>query len=261
MTAVGLAAVICTGLLASGCATSRQVKEVQQEVRDLERQNQQVLQAVERMEQLVANSEEANNRLRVGVNTSVEQLQDQVDALLQNYNEMIQTLEVIRRQLESRSLSIRSSPGSDPGPPPVTTTDEPTGQTPAEEPRTPSIDCQATYDDAFIKVRRNEYEEAISGFRLYLDECPRHESAENAHYWIGECYYALEQYQKAIDEFNLLLDEYPNSINASRALYKVARSHQELGNTDKASEIYNTIVDEYAGTLEAEQAKDRLKDL
>ncbi len=258
MTAVALAAVIFTGLLSSGCATSRQVNEVKAEVRDLERQNQQVLQAVERMERMVAQSEEANNKLRVGVNTSVDQLQDQVDALLQNYNEMIQTLEVIRRQLESRSLSIRPSPGASSNVD-VPATDEPGAID--EQPPQPSIDCQATYDDAFIKVRRNEYEEAIEGFRLYLEQCPRHESVENAHYWVGECYYALEQYQKAIDEFNLMLEKYPSSINASRALYKVARSHQELGNSDKARAIYDQIIDEYAGTLEAEQAKDRLKDL
>ncbi|MEE8576053.1 MAG: tol-pal system protein YbgF, partial [candidate division Zixibacteria bacterium] len=129
------------------------------------------------------------------------------------------------------------------------------------QPVTPAIDCSFTYDEAFILVRRGDYEKAIEGFQNFLTHCQKHENAENAHYWIGECYYSLEKYVDASAEFEYLLENYKSSVNASRALYKLARSKQELGKTSEAKQMFQKLFDDYPETLEGSQAKERLKDL
>ncbi len=128
-----------------------------------------------------------------------------------------------------------------------------------EEPS--SVDCDRTYDEAFILVRRTEYDKAIEGFREFLQQCEKHDLVENAYYWIGECYYSLEKYDEAVTEFEYLIDHYRSSVNTSRALYKLGRSKQELGKKSEAQKIFQQLIDDYPGTLEAEQAKERLKDL
>ncbi len=235
----------------SGCATPRQMDELKAQVRNVESQNLQTQRMVARIDSTIAQEADANKRLRNDMAVTIDDLQRQIAMLLENYNDLIQRIDKLTQQ--PTYSYVKSSPGvteQQPGAP---------GGTPSSEGS--PIDCGATYDEAFLLVRRTEYEKAIEGFRNFLQYCPKHELAENAYYWIGECYYSLEKYDQAIAEFEHLLDNFRSSVNTSRALYKLGRSKQELGKKDEAKKIYRRLVDEYPGTLEAEQAKERLKDL
>ena len=120
-------------------------------------------------------------------------------------------------------------------------------------------------EEAFTQANgfyeKGEYETAIDGFRRYLAGCADQPDAENAYYWVGECYYSQEKYNEAVTEYRHLVTTYPNSANLGRAIYKLARCQQELGNTSDARELFQRLVDDYGGTLEADQAAERLKDL
>jgi len=242
----------------TGCVTARHIDEVKAEIRDVKNDTRNTDDKIARMDSIITASAEANNKLRNEITFSNSETQRQLEALLENYNELFQMLQEINQQLQVKHI-IKSSPGSQPA---ETTPNKIQGQ--AEQPQViddkPAIDCSATYDDAFIMVRRGEYEKAIEGFKLFLANCEKHENASNAHYWIGECYYSLEKYVDAITEFENLMKNYKSSINTSRALYKMARSNQELGKTSEAKKLFEKLVDEYPETLEASQAKERLKE-
>ncbi|UCD62611.1 MAG: tol-pal system protein YbgF [Candidatus Zixiibacteriota bacterium] len=257
VTAIVAMAVLYIGIGLTGCATKRHIDEVKAEVRDVKRQNEETQDLLARMDSTIAAGAEANGRLRADVSVTVNNLQQQIDMLLENYNDLLAQIRQLNLQPTVTHV-VRSSPGSQEQTA-VTVGPDTAGQ--VSTPVRPAIDCGQVYDESFILVRRGEYEKAIEGFRRFLEHCEKHESAENAHYWIGESYYSMEKYADAITEFEYLIENYKGSVNASRAYYKLARSQQEMGRTDDARRTFQKLIDEYPETLEASQARERLKDL
>lgn len=255
-TAILIVAVLCLGLGLSSCATKRNIDEIKAEIQQVRRQNETTQATLLRLDSLITTGIEADNKLRNDVSFTVNDLQQRIDQLLENFYEMQAQLQQISRQPAVKHV-IQSSPGAQQQTS-VTITDT---AVQADEPVTPGFDCDLAYDEAFISMRHGDYEKGITGFQNYLAQCPRHQNAENAHYWIGECYYSLEKYVEASAEFEYLLENYKSSVNVSGALYKLARSKQELGKTGDAKKLFQRLVDEYPDTFEGSQAKERLKDL
>jgi len=229
-----------------GCATQRQVSELRGEIRDLATQTDKTHERVVRMDSTIAAGAESDNRLRADMAMSVDELGRQVAVLLENYSDLMRKIDEMNQRPPVTHV-LTGSQGAQP-------------DVPATEAKT-TIDCNNTYDESFILVRRAEYEKAIEGFRKFLTDCPNHENVENAHYWIGECYYSQDKHAEAVAELEYLVREYQSSSTLGRAYYKLARSKQELGKKDEAKDIFQRLVDDYPGTLEAEQARERLKEL
>jgi len=249
ITAVIMMAVMLMGGLLGGCATHKQAEEIRRDVQAVRTENADTRRLLARLDSIIVAGAEADSRLRGEMSTTVDELGRQISMLLENYNEMMAKLdELSRRPAEVRIMG--SSPGSQ---------GDPIGS--ATDTAKPSINCDSTYDEAFILVRQLEYEKAITGFRTFLNQCPQHGNVPNAHYWIGESLYMMDKYADAVTAFEYLANQYKSSPNIDRALYKLARSHEELGQKAKAKTVYQQLIDDYPGTLSAEQAADRLKDL
>lgn len=256
LTAISLMAVIFMAVSFSGCVTSRHIDELKAEHREIKSQLAAPGDKIDKMEQLIAENAEASKKLRNEISSSNDQIQEQIDALLENYNELLRIVQLINAQVHSKTVVIGSVPGG-------TVVQQPlqTDTTPIEVPQKPSVDCGNLYDDSFVLFRGEKYEDAITNFDNFIEKCPKHASVENAHYWIGECFYALEKYVDASEKFEYLLKTYKGTINSSRALYKHARCKQELGKKKEAKKIFQKLIDEYPETLEGSQAKDLIKDL
>ncbi len=256
-TAVVLTAVLLVGLLFSSCATKRDVEEIKDQLTRIESQNRTNANIVERVDSLIATSTASNNALRSDVRVSMAELQQQISTLLENYNQLVNELNQMRRQLESRGV-LRGSVGD-------ATYTGPTNATPGTPPPPPSaqptINCDSTYDNAFILARQEEYDRAIDGFRNFLAECGSHTNVGDAYFWIGECYYRQERYDRAVPEFEHLVATYPKSSKLVSAMYKIGRAKQELGRKDEARTMFQKIVADYPESPEAKQAKDLLKEL
>lgn len=262
ITAVILMAVMFMVTVLGGCfATSRQVDELKSEIRSIKDDNAQTRALVSQMDSLITESTEAGNRLRADISSSNDQLAEQLDAMLTNYNQLMVLIQQLSQKSNTKYV-IQSSPGSQEESSKQPTVTEPgTTTTPVEQPQQPSIDCGATYDESFILVRRGEYEKAIEGFETFLKECPNHESVENAHYWMAESYFAMEKYVDAQQKFEKFIEDFKTSPNLSRAMYQLARSYQELQKKADAKKWYQKVIDDFPGTFEANQASDRLKDI
>ena len=77
------------------------------------------------------------------------------------------------------------------------------------------------YRQALETLRAGDPEAALEGFRRFLDGNPRHDYADNAQYWIGECYYDLHDYQAAEPEFRKVIDHYPDGNKVPDAMLKL----------------------------------------
>jgi len=252
VTAAFLTAVTCLGmLLLQGCVTPRHIDELKEQINEVKQQNRQTQQQVEALDSLVRSSSDADMKLRNDLRVTVEEMTQQMTQLLASYNDLMEVLHQIEAKQGNRLFSSSGSQSQQVVPPP----------TGGASDQSQGIDCGAAYDTAFQTMLGSDYEKAIDGFRAYIASCPKHESVENAYYWIGECYYSLQKYTEAVESFQFLVNTYKGSRNAPRAYYKLARSQQEIGKTAEAKKLYQKLVDDYPGELEAEQAKDRLKEL
>ncbi len=259
ITAISLMAVIFIATSFSGCVTSRHIDELKAEHREMKTVVAESGNKIDKMEQLISESTDASKKLRNEMSGSTDQLQEQMDALLENYNELLRIVQLINTQVHSKRV-ILGSVGQ------TTVTNQPVetnnATAPVEVVQKPSVDCGNLYDDSFVLFRSGEkYDEAIASFNTFIESCPDHASVENAHYWIGECNYALGKYVDAADKFDYLLKNFKETVNASRALYKLARCKQELGKNKEAKKLFQKLIDEYPETLEGSQAKDLIKDL
>ncbi len=252
ITAILSMAVIFCGLLLVNCVTPRHIEELKTELNELKQQNQNTQDMVTRMDTIIATSAEANNKMRNDIQFSVKEIQEQISALLENYNDLLTQLNKLNSKENVKTI-IHSSPGSQQQ---NSATIYQDNQSNASE-----FDCDKAYDDAFLLVHGSEYDNAITEFKIFLEKCPEHSSIDDAYYWVGESYYFLGKYHESVEYMNKLYTEFRNSPKIEQAIYKLARSNQELGKTKESKEFYQLLVKDYPGTLEAQQAKERLKDL
>lgn len=114
------------------------------------------------------------------------------------------------------------------------------------------------YDTAYLDVTRGNYGLAIDGFEEYLESYPDSELADNAQYWIGQCYYEQRDFFKAIEEFGKVLDIYPRGDKVPGAMVKLGMSYLEVNDRASAKKIFRQVVELYPHTDEAAIARDQL---
>lgn len=118
-------------------------------------------------------------------------------------------------------------------------------------------DYRMAYNDALNRYFNQEYLEAIEEFRLLIDREPEGPLADNAQYWIGECYYSMENYPTAIIEFSKVFN-FPENNKSEHALFKIALSYEKLGRYKQATDNMNRFVHDYPYSELIPQAKDFL---
>lgn len=121
-----------------------------------------------------------------------------------------------------------------------------------------NADYRMAYNDALNKYFNNEFLEAIQEFRVVIEREPNGTYADNAQYWIGECFYSLEDFESAITEFKKVF-AFPENNKSDHALFKIAISYQQLGRYLKARENMNRFILDYPESELVTQAHDFLE--
>ncbi|MGO1893633.1 MAG: tol-pal system protein YbgF, partial [Luteimonas sp.] len=125
---------------------------------------------------------------------------------------------------------------------------------PAQDP-----DERAAYEVAFGALRAGEYEQSAELFQQFLQAHPGGTLAPNAHYWLGESFYVLEDYERAQREFEALIERFPQDSRAPRALLKVGLSQYGRQELEAAEQTLAGVVERYPGSDAAVTADDRLR--
>lgn len=118
------------------------------------------------------------------------------------------------------------------------------------------------YEQSYSYIVAGNYEMAEMGFRQFLRDHPDDDLAGNAHFWLGEAYFARQQFRDAADEFLETYKSYPASQKAPESLLKLGLSLAGLGEPEAACATYAELVSKYpnapravVGRVEAERAK------
>lgn len=245
-----------TVLLLVGCVSTSDIESIQSQLGDIQRQLLQVQQQGSSKEEVLDLKNQITSQtqsllkseadMQVGLQELSSQI-DQLQANLEDTNYRLgqlsqviaatnQELKAVRTNIGARAGGNNFSPGS------------------VSTPKT-------LYQSAHNDYSRGNYDLAIRSFRSYLEFFPDTELADNAAYWIGECYFSQGKHSLAIRQFDIILNRYPRSDKLASALLKKGYSYLEVNQRQKGVVQLRHVVREYPGTDEANLAAQRLGDL
>ncbi len=97
------------------------------------------------------------------------------------------------------------------------------------------------YQQALNAYFAKDFSKAIEEFKILIQREPLGSYSDNAQYWIGECYYSMEDYGTAIQEFQRVF-QFPENNKSDHALFKIAISYEKLGDNQRARETMNRFI-------------------
>ena len=110
--------------------------------------------------------------------------------------------------------------------------------------RSSTVGVPRRYEAARALYNDRQYERAVKEFAAILSASPGSDLADNAQYWIGECYYGMGRFRQALTEFTKVF-AYRNTEKDDDAQLKIARCYLSLGEKDRALMALRKLIDEY----------------
>lgn len=242
---IGVVALLAATL--GGCVSSQDIEGLRSQLSDLQRQ---VLQI-----QTQGSSKDEVAKLQAAITTQIQSLlkseadmQVKIGSLSAQIDQLQGKLDDTNYRLQQLSQQIASQAA----PHPVA----------GGEPGTSgAADPQALYQAAYSDYLRRNFDLAIAGFKQYLDTYPETDLADNAAYWIGECYFSQGKFQQAIKEFDGVITKYPHSDKLASAWLKKAYAYLELGQRKEGIAQLETVLKQFPHSDEANLARQRLRGL
>lgn len=120
--------------------------------------------------------------------------------------------------------------------------------------------AKKSYQNAFKVYSNRDFKKATSLFNDFLKRYPSDLDADNSQYWIGQCFYQLEDVQSAEKAFRKVLKNYPH--NETRKGYKTPDAILMLGRiyTNKKQPIkgryyFEEVIKRFPNSRSAAKAK------
>jgi tol-pal system protein YbgF len=120
---------------------------------------------------------------------------------------------------------------------------------------------EEAYKQAYEKYTKGDVEGAKKDFRQFLEVYPKSKYAENAHFWLGECYFAEKRYEDAILEFDEVIKRYPKGNKVPDALFRQGMAFLEMKDTTNAKLILKEVVRRFPQSDQANRARKKLKEI
>ncbi|MBX3502011.1 MAG: tol-pal system protein YbgF [Alphaproteobacteria bacterium] len=181
----------------------------------------------------------------------IERLQHQIQQLNQAIEKMQADYDFRLQQVESGKGGARppaarpaasQPPGAEPGAPRNLAPPGPQAGAapPAGVPLKPPAmgGPETAYNEALDLMGRNDYAGAERALRGFIQRYPQHALIGNAHYWLGETYYARRDFNGAASAFAVSYKSYPRSPKAPDSLLKLGMSLQAQGKPQQACTVY-----------------------
>jgi tol-pal system protein YbgF len=178
--------------------------------------------------------------------------QDSLKATLEDFSKRITKLEAALAKLQTGT-----------GPAPVAPKPTPSGPA-APPPKTPGETVPAdeeSYNKTLSLFQGGKYNEAIRGFKRFLQAHSDSELADNAQFWIGECHMAAKQYEQAILAYQKVIKDYPNGNKVPNAILRQAAAFTEINDKISAKLLLKKVIKNYPDSPEAKSAESQLRKL
>ncbi len=132
-------------------------------------------------------------------------------------------------------------------------------QQPVAEKKTDAV--TAAYQKSLRAYNTKKYDRAIRRFKDFIDRYPQHPLADNASYWLAECFYAKSDFAGAVFLFKKMIAEYPRGNKVPDALLKIGYSYLFLNKPRDAKPFLERVIREYPSQRVSLCAEKKLKQL
>ena len=126
---------------------------------------------------------------------------------------------------------------------------------PASEAKELPSDPAALYKAAFDLMQAGKYTDAQAQFAAFITRFPQSDLADNAQYWIGECFYAQKNYGEAKTAFQAVSAHFPFGNKVPDALYKESLCEHLLGDEAAAEATRKKLLEYYPESDAAAKVK------
>jgi len=123
-------------------------------------------------------------------------------------------------------------------------------------------DPKVQYDAAIELLSRQQFPEAQTAFRNFVQANPTNELAGPAQYWVGDISFTQKDYSGAAKAFADVLKRFPKTTKAPDAMLKLGLSLMELGQKNEACTTLGALKAKYpnANATIISRAAQRFKD-
>ncbi|MGB9698329.1 MAG: tol-pal system protein YbgF [Thermodesulfobacteriota bacterium] len=188
----------------------------------------------------------------------LEELEKRVESLnksLENWEKKAAVPEQESKEVKQEEKTLREQPKVEEKVPPPKEAKVET--LPEKPPATP----EEAYKRAYDQFTKGDIRNAKEGFKKFLEAYPKSKLAENAHYWLGECYFAEKKYEEAILEFDEVIKKYPKGNKVPDALYRQGLAFLEMKDTINAKLILREVIKRFPKSDQANRARKKLQEI
>lgn len=266
----------------TGCVTPQDIEGLNAQLADIQRQVLQIQKQAPSKEEVstqmstlgtnMGRQMESLLKTEADMQVKLQDLSSQIDELQAKLEDTNYRLAQLSQQIAATNQELKSFRSVPPAVPEGTTVGGDPAQQPAQPPppqqQNPGAprgntgaDPQSLYNAAYNDYLKGSYDLALREFQEYLDNFPATDLADNATYWIGECYYRQRRFRQAVDQFDAVLERYPRSDKVAAATLKKGYAHLELGERSQGVVQLRHVIRQHPTSDEANLARQRLREI
>jgi len=122
----------------------------------------------------------------------------------------------------------------------------------------PGMTPQRLYNTSLSDFTMGQWALCIDGFNSYLRNFSRTDLADDAQWYVGECYQQDGKFAEAVDAYNRVISNFPKGDRVPDAYYKRGVALSAMGQVDRARESFETLMKNYPDHETARLAKQQI---
>lgn len=231
--------VLAIAAVAPACATKRDVRVLTDEIAELRRQQDTLVEQNRALVELIRSTSEQLVRVQGTLGNQLLELQRQLVQVQELTGQSHVEIARLYDRIEQNRAMLEAP--MIPGPP----TDD---------------DVAVLYESGVEMLGRGNIGTARRAFEQIVNEFPNHPLAPDAQYQLAETYLQDNppDRDRALQELERVVQRYPDSPRAPAALYRAGVVAEERGDRSRAMQYYNRVIGAYPGSDEERLARARL---
>ena len=244
-------------------ALDKKIEQNAEEIKGIRDQLKELLDLTRQFQSTQASAREEQRRLPAQYQILLEKVENINTQLAQFSEDLIEIkrialplAEQVTEGEDSEGIHTESAPTQEHG----DTSDQPSeGEAPPSI--SPNLSPNEVYNMARSDYLKGNFELAIEGFTIYKSQFSESPLADDALYWIGECYFSQEKYNEAVEHFNELILNYPNGDKIPAAYLKKGISLAEQGRKEEALSVFKLLITKFPLEEETKIAQQKIREL
>ncbi len=226
-------AVACLGLLVTACVTPAEFRKVSNRVTDLERsRGKGVMDDRGRVADLAAKIE--------SLEQSIATLEGRLEVSEHRVTQALEEARAARTDAQGGAAAIL-----------------PAGEDPTGEDAAVSEEVRL-YREAYASWREGRSEACVDQFTKFLQTYAASDYADDATYWLADCYFKQGNFSAAVLRFDDVARQYPSGNKAPDALYRQGEALLRMGHGKAAGNAFEKVLRDYPDSARASEAKRQL---